>query len=539
MAGLATAFGSGAMTNSIGEIEFADTILVTGSNTTEMHPIISSKVKRAVREHGARLIVVDPRNIPLVFYSEKWLRPFPGTDVAWINGLMNVIIHEGIHDKTFIEERTEGFDALKKAISNYTPKKVEKISGIPAKDLMEAARLYGSAASASILYAMGITQHTTGTDNVKSLANLAMLCGHVGRPSTGVNPLRGQNNVQGACDMGCLPNVYPGYQPVADESINKKIKKAWGVKSLQSKAGLTVVEIMNAAEKGDVKGIYIMGENPMLSDPDQKHVEKALKAVGFLVVQDIFLTETAKFADVVLPGVSFAEKEGTFTNTDRRVQRVRKAVEPIGRARQDWEIICDLSERMGYKMNYDHPSQIMEEIARVTPSYGGISYRRIERGGLQWPCPTKDHPGTAYLHKGGFARGKGLFHGIEYQRPVEVPDKRFPLYLSTGRVLYHYHTGTMTRRSQGLVERYPECAVEISPKDATTYRIKQGDGMRIRSRRGEISAKAWVTERAVEGTIFIPFHFAEAAANKLTLSDLDPIAKIPAYKICAVRIEKA
>lgn len=538
MAGLATAYGSGAMTNSIGEIEFADTILVTGSNTTEMHPIIASKVKRAVRKHGAKLIVVDPRNIQLVFYSEKWLRHFPGTDVAWINGLMNVIIHEGIYDKTFVEERTEGFGALKKAVATYTPEKVERISGIPAGDLIEAARLYAKAQAASILYAMGITQHTTGTDNVKSLANLAMLCGHVGRPNTGVNPLRGQNNVQGACDMGCLPNVYPGYQPVGDASVNKTMKKAWGVKSLQSKSGLTLMEIMDAAERGDVKGLYIMGENPVLSDPDINHVEKALKAVDFLVVQDIFLTETARLADVVLPGVSFAEKDGTFTNTERRVQRVRKAVKPIGRARQDWEIICDLSNRLGYKMNYENPSQIMEEIASVTPSYGGINYRRIERGGLQWPCPTKDHPGTPYLHKGSFARGKGLFHAIEYQRPVEVPNKRYPLYLSTGRVLYHYHTGTMTRKSQGLVERYPECAVEISPKDAKGYRIRQGDGIRIRSRRGEIVAKAWVTEKAVEGTIFIPFHFAEAAANRLTLADLDPVAKIPAYKICAVRIEK-
>jgi formate dehydrogenase alpha subunit len=528
------------MTNSIDEIEFAEVILVTGSNTTEMHPIIGSKVKRAVRLHGARLIVIDPRQIPLVFYAEKWLRNFPGTDIAWINGFLNVIISEGLCNEEFIEERTEGFDEMREVVSKYTPDVVERITGIPSKDLIEAARIYASAKTATILYAMGITQHSTGTDNVKSLANLVMACGQVGRPSTGLNPLRGQNNVQGACDMGCLPNVFSGYQPVTDEGARRKMQEAWGVLSLPKDIGLTVVEIINAAEEGQIKGLYIVGENPMLSDPEIDHVEKALKKIDFLVVQDIFLTETGRLADVVLPGVSFAEKDGTFTNTERRVQRVRKAIEPVGNSRPDWEIICEISSRMGYPMRYDHPSQIMEEIARVTPSYGGINYRRLEQGGIQWPCPTIDHPGTQYLHKDSFTRGKGLFHAIEYRSPVELPDREYPFYLSTGRVLYHYHTGTMTRRSKGLVERYPEMAVEISYEDAEDYSISSGDEIIIRSRRGAIRAKAWVTERAVKGTIFIPFHFAEAAANRLTFSsNLDPISKIPAYKICAVQIEKA
>ena len=539
MAGLAAAFGSGAMTNSISEIERADLILVTGSNTTEMHPVIGSFVKRAVRQRGAKLIVVDPRRIPLVNYADLWLTPRPGTDIAWINGMIHVILKEGLEDKQYISERTEGFEALKECVEAYTPERVEKITGIPSQLLIEAARIYAKAPAASILYAMGITQHTKGTDNVKALANLAMCCGNVGIANAGVNPLRGQNNVQGACDMGGLPNVFSGYQPVGDPQVREKMAKAWGVASLSETPGLTLTEMMQGALHGKIKGMFIMGENPMISDPDLHHAEEALRRLDFLVVQDIFLTETGRLAHVVLPGASFAEKDGTFTNTERRVQRVRKAVDPPGQARQDWEIICDLSSRMGMAMSYESPEEIMEEIRAVTPSYGGITYSRIEKVGLQWPCPTLDHPGTPFLHKDRFTRGRGLFHPVEYRPEPEEPDEEFPLYLSTGRILYHYHGGSMTRRSVGLVERAPRCEVEISPEDAEKLGIGDGDKVRVRSRRGQIEAVARVTDRAVEGTVFVPFHFAEAAANLLTHSHLDPVSKIPGYKVCAVRVETA
>jgi formate dehydrogenase alpha subunit len=526
------------MTNSIAEVERADCILVTGSNTTEMHPVIANHVKRAVRQRGASLIVVDPRRIDLVSFADIWLRPKPGTDVAWINGLMHVILEEGLHDEDYIRQRTEGFEDLRRVVESYTPQRVEKITGIPSEDLKVAARIYARAPAAAILYAMGITQHTRGTDNVKSLANLAMLCGNVGIPHAGVNPLRGQNNVQGACDMGALPNVFSGYQPVGDPEVRKRMAEAWGVQELPETPGRTLMEIMEGADRGEIRGMFILGENPMLSDPDLNHLEKAMRQLDFLVVQDIFMTETSQLAHVVLPGASFAEKEGTFTNTERRVQRVRKAVEPPGEARPDWKILCDLASAMGYPMAYDHPRQIMEEIASVTPSYGGIRYERIERVGLQWPCPTPDHPGTPFLHKDRFTRGRGLFHAIEYQPPPEVPDEAFPLYLSTGRILYHWHTGTMTRRSPGLVERAPECLVEISPDDAARYGIEEGDYIRVISRRGRIEARAHITDRAVEGTIFVPFHYAEAAVNRLTHGHLDPVAKIPGYKVCAVRLER-
>jgi formate dehydrogenase alpha subunit len=527
------------MTNSISEIERADVILVTGSNTTEMHPVIGSFVKRAVRQRGAKLIVVDPRRIPLVNYADLWLAPKPGTDIAWINGMIHVILEEGLEDKQYIQERTEGFEALKECVEAYTPERVEKITGIPSELLIEAARIYAKAPAASILYAMGITQHTKGTDNVKALANLAMCCGNVGIANAGVNPLRGQNNVQGACDMGGLPNVFSGYQPVGDPQVREKMAKAWGVSRLPEGPGLTLMEMIQGALDGKIKGMFIMGENPMISDPDLHHVEEALRRLDFLVVQDIFLTETGRLAHVVLPGASFAEKDGTFTNTERRVQRVRKAVDPPGQARQDWEIICDLSSRMGMAMSYESPEEIMEEIRAVTPSYGGITYWRIEKVGLQWPCPTLDHPGTPFLHKDRFTRGRGLFHPVEYRPEPEEPDEEFPLYLSTGRILYHYHGGSMTRRSVGLVERAPACEVEISPEDAEKLGIGDGNRVRIRSRRGQIEAVARVTDKAVEGTVFVPFHFAEAAANLLTHSHLDPISKIPGYKVCAVRVEPA
>lgn len=538
MAGLAAAFGSGAMTNSIEELENSNVILVTGSNTTEMHPVIGSVIKRAVRNGKTKLIVADARRIDLVDHAEIWLRQKPGTDIAWLNGMMNVIINEDLYAKEYVAERTEGFEELKKVVAEYTPEKVQEITGIPKEDLIAAARLYAQAPAASIAYAMGITQHINGTDAVKSVANLAMLCGNVGIESGGVNPLRGQNNVQGACDMGGLPNVFSGYQPVTSEDARNKMAQAWGVSSLPNNPGLTIVEVIENASKGKIKGLFILGENPMVSDPDLHHVEDGLKKLDFLVVQDIFLTETARLAHVVLPAACFAEKDGTFTNTERRVQLVRKAVEPPGEARVEWEVICDLASRMGYEMSYPNVEAIFDEIASVTPSYAGMDYSRLAKGGLQWPCPTKDHPGTKFLHKDKFVRGKGLFHAIHWIPPAEVPDQAYPFLLTTGRVLYQYHTGTMSRRSIGLNERYPECLVEINRTDAENLGVANGDTVRVISRRGRIEAKACVGDVTDVGTVFIPFHFNEAAVNKLTIAALDPIAKIPEYKVCAVKLEK-
>ena len=539
VAGLAIAFGSGAMTNPIADINKSEVFLVTGSNTTEAHPVISSYMKRALESGRAKLIVVDPRRIELTRFATLWLRQTLGTDVAWANGMMHVIIKEGLYDKEYIESRTEGFEAIKKTVEKYNPEYVSTITGIPADDLVKAAKMYARARPASIFFAMGITQHRTGTDNVKSMANLAMLCGNVGVPGGGVNPLRGQNNVQGACDFGALPNVYSGYQQVGNPEVREKMEKAWGVKDLPGSPGLTVTETVEMAGQNKVKGLYIIGENPLVSDPDLNHAEQSLKKLDFLVVQDIFLTDTARLADVVLPSASFAEKDGTFTNTERKVQRVRRAVKPPGQARQDWEIICDLSCRMGYPMAYEGPEAINKEMNSVTPSYGGISYKRLEKEHLHWPCPTEDHPGTPILHVGKFTRGKGMFHAIDFIPPAELPDEEYPFYLTTGRVLYHFHTGTMTMQSEGLNEIVPECFVEISPQDALDHNLRDGDLLRVRSRRGEIEARANISEKAVEGSIFIPFHFAKAAANKLTNAALDPIAKIPEFKVCAVRIEKA
>jgi len=537
VAGLAASFGSGAMTNSIEEFEGSDVLLVTGSNTTENHPIISQVIKRGIRR-GMKLIVADPRKIDLVEMSTLWLRQKPGTDVALINGMMRAIIEEGLWDKDYVEERTEGFEELKKAVEPFTPQVVERITGVPAKDLVEAARLYARAERASIAYAMGITQHITGTDNVKSLANLAMLCGNMGIVSGGVNPLRGQSNVQGACDMGALPNVYPGYQRVDDETVRSRFEKAWEV-SLSQVPGLTLMEMMEAARSGKIRAMYIMGENPMLSDPDLAHVEEALRSLEFLVVQDIFLTETARLAHVVLPSASYAEREGTYTNTERRVQRAFPAIVPIGQSRPDWEIIRGLARRLGHGWNYSSAAEIMDEIARVTPSYGGITYERLDSEGLQWPCPTRDHPGTPILHKGRFTRGKGLFHPIQFIPADELPDEQYPFILTTGRVLYQYHTGTMTRKSRGIEALYPEGPVEISPEDARSLGIQDGDLVEVESRRGSLRARTRVTRRSPEGVVFMTFHFHEAAVNVLTNPAVDPVAKIPEYKVCAVRIRKA
>jgi len=537
VAGLGACLGAGAMTNSISEIENAEVILVTGSNTSEAHPIIAMKIRQAVRQRGARLIVVDPREIPMTRYATLWLRPKPGTDVAWLNGMMHVIIKENLWAKDYVAQRTEGFEELREVVDRYPPKLIEEITGIPQGKLIRAARMYATAKAAMIFFTMGITQHTTGTDNVMSVANLAMLCGKIGIEGGGVNPLRGQNNVQGACDMGALPNFLPGYQLLADSEVVEKFEKAWASK-LPSSPGLTVVELMKAAEEGKIKAMYIMGENPMLSDPDLNQVSQALKKLDFLVVQDIFLTETAQLAHVVLPAATFAEKDGTFTNTERRVQLVRKAIEPMGEAKADWKIVVELSSRMGHSLTYSHPSEIMEEIAQLVPSYAGIDYERLEGSGLQWPCPDKTHPGTRYLHKGEFARGLGLFQPVEYLPPAEVPDEEYPFILSTGRVLYHHQTGSMTRRARGLPEIYPESEVEINPLDAKRLGIEDGAIAKLTSRRGQVKVRAKLTERVSQGVVFLNFHFAEAAANMLTNPALDPIAKIPEYKVCAVKVEK-
>ena len=539
MAGLAASFGSGAMTNSIQELEDADCILVIGSNTNENHPVIAARIKRAARFKNKDLIVVDPRRQDLVKHARLFLRQIPGTDIALINSMMQVIIAEKLYDESYVTERTENFDALKETVAKYTPEYAAKITGVPAALIIEAARMFAKAKVASIVYCMGITQHTVGTDNVKTLANLAMLCGNVGVHGGGVNPLRGQNNVQGACDMGGLPNVFSGYQPVADAAARQKMEAAWGVSNLNDKPGMTMTEMLPAISKGGIKALYIVGENPALTDADSNHAIKEMQELELLVVQDIFLTETGKLADVVLPASSFAEKEGTFSNTERRVARVRRAIPPVGQSKPDWQIICEISKRLGYPMEYHHPEEIFEEIRQVTPAYAGISYQRLETGGLQWPCPTEEHPGTMFLHKDRFARGLGVFFAIDHKDPAEMPDNDYPLYLTTGRLLYHYHSGTMSRRAPGLTEKAPECRVEIAAADAAKYGIGEGEQVRVRSRRGEITVKAQISPKAVAGTVFLPFHFAEASANKLTNAALDPVSKIPEYKVCAVQIEKA
>jgi len=536
VAGLVQSFGSGAMTNSISEIGDAACILAIGTNTTETHPVIGLEVKRAV-DNGAKLIVANPREIDLCHFASLWLQHNPGTDVALLMGMMRVIVDEGLLNSAFIDKRCENFDAFKQALNSFDLDFVELVTGVPHDKIAEAARIFATNHPATILYAMGITQHSHGTDNVMATANLAMLTGNIGKPSTGVNPLRGQNNVQGACDMGALPNVYPGYQAVTAPAIREKFETAWGC-SLPSSPGLTLVEMIEAAYQKEIKALYLVGENPALSDPDAQHVREALARLDFLVVQDIFLSETAKFAHVVLPAASFAEKDGTFTNTERRVQRVTKAIEPIGDSRPDWWIICQVAKRLGAKgFDYSHPFDIMEEIRYVTPSYGGISYQRLENGGLQWPCPTDDHPGTPILHTNIFTRGKGRFIPLKYIPSGELPDEEYPLILTTGRSLYHFHTGTMTRKVTGLNIIEPEGVVEISPKDALQLGISQDDKVRVVSRRGEVIAKAKVTEALPPGVVFMTFHFAESPANILTNPKLDPVSKIPEFKVCAVAIK--
>ncbi len=524
------------MTNDIAGIKNADVILIIGSDTSAAHPVLANRIKQAIRFGGTRLIVIDPKEIEMAKYATIYAQQRCGSDVAVLNGIMHEIIRNNWHDAAYIEERCENFAELKEMVAEYTPEKVQKLSGVPAEQIKEIAELFGTAATASVFYAMGITQHTTGTDNVWSVANLQMLCGNLGKDGGGVNPLRGQVNVQGACDLGALPNVFPGYQKVTDSRANTKFAQAWN-RELSDTVGLTVTEMLAGAAQGTVKALYVMGENPMLSDPDVNHVRTALEKLDFLVVQDIFLTETAQLADVVLPAASYAEKDGLFTNTERRAQRLRKALAPPGQAKEDWIILQEIANAMGSDWNYESACDITQEICRLTPQYGGITWERVGKTGLQWPCPTLEHPGTPYLHKGKFARGKGLMKGIQFKEPAELPDEDYPIILTTGRVLQQFHTGTMSRKTAGL-NRLAGPMVMMSVDDAEELGIGHGETIKVASRRGEIQAPAFVTKRIGKGTVYIPFHYREAAANVLTNPVIDPVAKIPEYKACAVKVSK-
>ena len=534
VAGAAAAFGQGAMSNSIEDFDKADLLFVIGSNTTECHPVIGRGIRRNVNLGNTKLIVGDPRNTDLANLASVHLLHQPGTDVALINAMMHVIIEENLQDHDFINERTEGYEELAETVKNYTPERGEEITGVPSADIIKAARLFADADKAAILYGMGITQHTTGTDNVKSVANLLMLTGNMGREGTGFSPLRGQNNVQGACDVGALPNVFPGYQKVDDPEAKRKFESAWGC-SLNDKPGLPVTEMTEAITEGKLKAMYVAGENPLMSEPSLSQTRWAIQQLDFLVVQDIFPTETAVIADVILPAASCLEKEGTFTNTERRVQKLRKAIDPPGEAKADWEIISALAEKFGYPFGYKNAAEITDEIASVTPIYGGIYHDRLDTYGLQWPCPDRDHPGTTILHKDKFARGLGKFHGLEYRAPAETISEGYPLILTTGRVLEHWHTGTMTRRSDVLHKLNPKGAVDIHPTDALNLGITSGDLVTLASKRGSVNIPANVTDKTSPGIAFMAFHWKESPANMLTNTALDPTAKIPEFKVSAVR----
>ena len=540
VAGLVQSLGSGAMTSSTKDVGDAACILAIGTNTTAAHPIVALQVMRSLRQ-GGKLIVVNPREIELARHADLFIQNRPGSDVALLMGMMRVIVDEGLHDAKYIEARCENFESFREALAQYDDALVEAKTGVPAARIADAARMSAENSPASILYAMGITQHTHGTDNVLATSNLALLTGNVGLASGGVNPLRGQSNVQGACDMAALPNVFPGYQRVDVPEVKAKFERAWGV-PLDGAPGLTHLEILRGVTSGPIKAIYLVGENPALSEADASHAREAMEKVDFLVVQDIFLTETAAYADVVLPASTFAEKDGTFTNTERRVQRVRKAIDLVGDARTDGWITCEIAKRMGAEgFVFESPEDVMREIASLTPSYGGIAYDRIDEIGLQWPCPDVAHPGTRYLHAERFPmpNGRARFFPLTYRPPAEEPDAEFPLVLTTERSLYQYHTSTMTRRVPGLEALRGEELVEIHPRDAVALTIATGDLVRVTSRRGEVTARALVTEVSPPGTVSMTFHFHEAPTNVLTNAAYDPVAKIPETKVCAVRVERA
>ncbi len=540
------------MSNSMDDVaEQAQALFVIGSNTTEQHPVFGAKLRQAVLR-GAKLIVADPRRIELTDYADLHLRQRPGTDIALLNGLMYIILEKGWQDQAFIDARCEGFEEFKATIQQYPPEKVSEITGVPLEKIYQAAEMMGTSKPMAVIWAMGITQHIVGVRNVMDLANLQMLLGNMGKPGGGVNPLRGQNNVQGACDMGGLPNVYPAYQPVTNPEVIAKFKNAWGF-APEPKVGLTVTEMMPGLLDGRTHALYILAEDPLMSDPDTKHIKHCMAAADFVVLQEIFPTETAKYADVLLPGVSFAEKDGTITNTERRVQLVRKAIEPLGEARQDWEITVEIARRI-IQINalqfsgthaawqYNNPSEVMSEINALTPSYAGITFERLERGErLQWPVLNAEHPGTPILHTKQFARGLGKFMPIDHLPPAERPDDDYPFVLSTGRVLYHWHGGEMTRRAESLMALYSQALIELSPWDAEKLGLVPSNlpgeaHVRIESRRGFIEAKAWVTDRVPPGMVYANFHFPEASANELTQAVLDPVSKIPEYKVTAVKV---
>ena len=536
MAGLVTTFGAGAMTNSIGEIRDADFLLVIGSNTTEAHPIIAMEMKRAVRR-GATLVVGDPRSIWLTEIADKHLRMRPGTDVWLLNALAHVIVAEGLVDQKFIDEHTEGYEAVRDTVARYTPEEAEKVTGVSADDIRWVARKYATTQKAGIYYTLGITEHSHGTDNVYALSNLVLMTGHLGKPSSGMNPLRGQNNVQGANDAGATPVFFPGYQRVDDPEVIAKYEKSWGVK-LNPKPGMNLNVMMKAVGK-QIKGLFIMGEDIVLSEPNVSRLEAGLNDIDFVVVQDPFMTVTAQFADVILPAAVFAEKEGTFTNSERRVQRVRKAVEPRGLARPDWRILVDLARAVGADWKLESPADVYDELARDAPKFSGISHARIDaEGGLQWPCPTSAHPGTRYLHEGGVLRGRGQFQAVEYRPSAELADDEWPLVLSTGRTLYHYNAATQTRRETGLSMKQPEMFVQLHPKDAKKRGISDGELVEVSSRRGKLHARAEVTRDVRRGCIWMPLHFAEARANLLTNDVGDAVTQTAEYKVCAAQVSK-
>jgi formate dehydrogenase major subunit/formate dehydrogenase alpha subunit len=523
------------MTNSLKGIEGMEVIFIIGSNTKESHPVIANRMIKA-RRNGARIIMADPRRVPMVKFADTFLQLKPGTDIALLNGMASVILKEGLEDKAFIEKHTEGFVEWVDSVADYTAAKASAITGVPEADIVKAARMFASSEKAGIFYTMGITQHTHGTANVSAVANLALLTGALGKPHTGVNPLRGQNNVQGACDVGALPNVYPGYQEVDVPEVKARFEAAWG-RELSGKPGLMSTEMMDKAAEGELKALYVFGENPVMSDPHMAHTVKALKALDFLVVQDIFMTETAELADVVLPSTCFAEKDGTVSNTERRVQRVRRAVLPPGQAREDLWIIKEISGRLGLPMAYRSASEVFDEIGTVWAAVAGINYDRIEKRGIQWPCPTTDHPGTEVLYTGGFPRGKALFTPVDCVHAGEEPDGEYPFILSTGRNLYQYHTGSMTRRVEPIEAYAGEAYVEVNPADAKKLSVKTGQRVTISSRRGSIEIGVRVTDRVPVGTVFVPMHYREAAANVMTNTASDPFAKIPEFKVCAVKVQ--
>jgi formate dehydrogenase major subunit len=540
VAALLETIGSGAVTNVFGDVRNADVALIAGSNTTDNHPVAATFIKQARKSGGTRLIVVEPRRTPMADHADLFLQIQPGTDVALYNAWMHVLIGEDLVDESYVAERTEGFDGLKRVVESYSPEVSARICGVEPDLIRQAARTFGGAERAMIFWGMGISQHTHGTDNARCLISLALLTGNIGREGTGLHPLRGQNNVQGASDAGLIPIVYPDYQSVVDPEVRTKFEGAWG-RELDPDPGLTVVEIMSAALEGTIRGMYMMGENPFLSDPNINKIRKALANLEFLVVQDIFLTETAEFADVILPAASFFEKTGTYTNTDRRVQVGRKALDPPGDARPDWEITCEIGSRMGYPMEYDSPEEVFAELTSLSPSYAGMTYENLGLTGKLWPCPDPAEDGVQVLFGDRFptASGRGKFVPAEFAPAKELPDEEYPFVLNTGRLLEHWHTGTMTRRSRALAELQPEARVDMNPGDLDRLGIADGDLVEVASRRGRIVLKATSTERMASGSVFIPFHFREAAANLLTIDELDPAGKIPEYKFCAVRVSPA